>query len=488
MLRLKLHKLSPGHDLIGIELNNNRLKLVQVKTYAHRKEIVNLLARDIGGLSDTDIAKVIRDAVVGLKIKLPTVIHIVPSQAVITKNIEIPSIDDKEIKEIIGLQAGRHTPYSREEIIIDYIDIGTHKHSYTKILLVIVARNLIQKQFEILERAGFKVEHMLLSAEGLARLACEILKLESDDSPRNIVHIDENSTDFTIVFKHKVIFIRSISIGAQLLVAEKEKYQVRFMEELKRSLEAYQSEDIDKIPNAVILTGAVEELKDLEEALNNNFHVPTRIAPYFRNLAVSPELLKSASLFRRLSFLDVIAPLLCWQELKVDLVPEEIKLRIALQEQGKELIKTGILILAIFVLTFSVLISKIYFKGAYLRKLNLKYESLNKETQILETEFAKAGLIKTYLADRGYSLEVLTELYTIASDDLEIGDIRFDSQGKFSIRGTAESMSGVFSFVENLEKSKYFKDVKAKYTTKRKVGLRDLTDFEVVSALSRKDE
>jgi Tfp pilus assembly protein PilN len=93
-------------------------------------------------------------------------------------------------------------------------------------------------------------------------------------------------------------------------------------------------------------------------------------------------------------------------------------------------------------------------------------------------------MIKNYLLKRGFALEVLTELYNIAPLDLELSDISFDEQGKFSIRGTSESMSIVFSFVENLAKSKYFKNVKTKYTTKRKVGIKDFTDFEIICQLN----
>ena len=143
------------------------------------------------------------------------------------------------------------------------------------------------------------------------------------------------------------------------------------------------------------------------------------------------------------------------------------------------LIKTGVLILTNFVLVFFILVTGIYFKGLYLKKINDKYHSLNEEAKKLEGDFDKIGRIKNYLASRGYPLEVLTELYNIVNPEIQLSDVRFDEQGKFSLRGTAESMSAVFTFVEDLEKSKYFKEVKSKYTTKRKEGDKDVTDFEI---------
>jgi len=215
-------------------------------------------------------------------------------------------------------------------------------------------------------------------------------------------------------------------------------------------------------------------------------HLPTRCVPYLRNVLIPEGVLKVVSSARQFSFLNVIASLLACEDMKVDLIPEEIKLSKSLEERGRELIKSGILILTIFVLLFSLLVSSIYFNNAYLKKLNTKYQSLSQEAKELENDISKVSLIRNYLSTRGYSLEILTELYNVTPEDIELSDIRFDGQGKLTIRGTAESMSTVFSFVDNMEKSKYFKEVKAKYTSKRKEGLKDVTDFEIACLLERK--
>jgi len=47
-------------------------------------------------------------------------------------------------------------------------------------------------------------------------------------------------------------------------------------------------------------------------------------------------------------------------------------------------------------------------------------------------------------------------------------------------------MSAIFSFVDEMGKSKYFKDVKTKYTTRRKEGEEDVVDFEIAALWERK--
>jgi len=491
MFGLNFRRLSsaykPGNkERVGIDLAGNNLKLVHIRVSPIKSEVVKILHQNISGLNDDNISELLETFFVQLKLKSLEIVSVIPSHLVITKNIEVPSTDHREIREIINLQAGRHTPYSREEIIVDCIEIGTYKHNYTKILLVIVARSAIKRQIDILNKAGLRSEKVFLSPEGIAWSISNILKLATEELPVAVAHIDEGLTDFSIVFKNKVIFIRSVPIGTQHLATERERYQIRFGEEIKRSLEAYHSEDIEKNPHMLVLTGAVEELKYLGSVLESILNLPVKVMPYFNSLVASDEASKTASTATRLSFLNVIAPLLAWSQLQVNLVPEEIKLKKIVEERGRNLIKTGILILILFVLLFSVFVSKVYFKTAYLNKLNKKYETLNQEVQELQKDFNKSAQIKNYLANRGYSLEVLAELYSIIPADLELNDIRFDEQGKFTIRGVAESMSIVFSFVENMEKSKYFKEVRTKYTTKRKEVSGDVTDFEIGCLLKKK--
>lgn len=490
MIKSKIKKIKnlfsiTQHELVGIDFSGNNLKLAQIRSSRTKSEVVNLLSKDISGLSDEQIAKIIVNALSELKINNPDIVSITPSPLVITKNIEIPSADPKEIRQIVNLQAGRHTPYSREEIIVDFLNVGNYKANYSKILLVIVSRKVAKRQSDILIKAGLEIEKMIFAPEALANSIWRMIKIEPAKQICNVLHIDDEFTDFLIFTNQRLLFIRSIPIGATHLIAERERYQVRFIEEVRRSYETYQSENIEKEPTNFILTGAIQDLANLESALSDNLSLPYRATPYFRDFAFSESALRTAGLAKHLSFLNIIASAISAAEVSINLIPEEVKLKKALEERGRDLIKTGILIISIFILIFSIIISKIYFKSARLKNIDEKYQVLNREAQEIEKKFSKIGMIKNYLVTRGYSLEVLTELYNLSSLDLELNDIRYDQEGKFSIRGTAQSMSVVFTFVESMNKSSYFKDVKTRYTTKRKEDNKDVTDFEITSVLNQ---
>ena len=474
-----------GSEIVGIELGAGFLKLVHFKSSLQKSEILNILSKEITNLSDDDVAKAIKALFAELKAKDPRVVSIIPAQLAITKNIEIPSCDPAEIREIISLQAGRHTPYSREEIIVDYVDLGAFKNSYTKILLVIVARNIVKRHCETLSKAGLKLEKVLFAPEGLALSASRALKLGSENIPVSLVNIDDVSSDFAVIFRSKPLFVRSISIGFQHLSQEhKEVYNKKFIEELKKSLEAYQAEGLEKPPNILLVCGACEELSGLEALLSDNLRLPVKSASYLRNVPLSADILKRP-FAKNISFLNLISCQLAYDGLKIDLTLEEIKLRKAIEERGRELVKTGAFVLANFVLIFLILTGRIYFKALRLKELNARYLPLGQEAKELENKYSKISLIRNSLLNRGYSLEALVELYNVLPKKAYITDIRMDEQGRFSLSGSAESMSVVFAFVDNIEKSRYFKDVKTKHATNRKEGAGEVADFEIAAAVDK---
>lgn len=466
-------------DLVGLEFSGNALKLVWARVFPNKIELAALVHRDLTGASDEDIAKAIREVLGPLNLKSPEIINPCLPGSSITKNIEIPSIDPLEIREIVNLQAARHTPYSREEIIVDYVDIGIYKKSYTKVLLVIVGRNVIKKQLDILERVGTALPKFIFAPEGVAAWLTKIFRIEHQDTPSVVVHVDDFTSDFMIILKGKAIFLRPMPIGVQHLTEEGERYLPKFTEELKGSLEAYSQEGIERTPTALILTGAVDNLGALGPSLSDALQLPVKTLFYFKDLTLTEEASKAASLIKQQSFLSVIAPLMVLAQMKVNLVPEEIKLRRAFEERGKDLIKTGVLVLTLFLLTSIILAAKITFKSAFLRGLKAKYASVHQEAKQLENDFLRVSMIN--LSARGYSLEVLNELYALTPKDIAFSSIVYDGQGKLSLGGTAQSMSTIFSLVDKMEKSKYFKEVKTKYTTRRKEGDQDVVDFEIAA-------
>ncbi len=468
-------------EVVCINFNSDRFKFARTTCLPSKREITDLVIKDIQGLADSDISKVIRSSFKEVGAKNPNVICVLPSQSLMTKNIEVPSRDPKEIEEIITLQSGRYTPYSREEIITDYIDIGVYRQNYTKVLIVVVPRKVIKRHFEILNGAGLEIERISISPEAISLIYPHISRAKTGNGPIGIIHTKDDSTDFTVILKNRTIFIRNFPIGVQHFLAEREKYNEKFTEEVKKSLESYQNEDIERTPNRIVLTGAAEEIENIKPVLDNTLYIPVAVMSYLDRFSIKRDVLNFVSTVKQISFLDIISPLFISDELIINLVPEEVKLKKRLEARGKEIIKMGILIMAVFALVCGILMGNIHLKSTYLEKLTLKYRLTNQEAQGLEKDFSRMQIIRKYSSSRGYPLEVLNELYSVIPPDIYFNNIKFNEE-EFSIKGTSESMSKVFTLVGKMEKSKYFQNVKTKYTTKRKEEDKDFTDFQIICA------
>jgi len=464
--------------LFGIDLSINQSRIIEILSTPTTKELINFVSENIAGLDESAISNKIKEKFLGFKAKKPSVMLILPSHQAITKNIEIPSRDPDEIKEIINLQAGRHTPYAREEIVVDYIEIGTYRKSYTKILLVIVNRSVIKRQIDILEAADLRVNKVLLSCEGIGQY-CWMSATSKVNPLLGILHVDYGYTDFSITLEGRPIFIRNIPVGAHHFLQNKEHYQNIFVEEVRRSLEVYQNEDIESVPANFMLVGAVGRIAEIEYVLQQSLKIPAKILPKNNQMLYLQNGIDFVDVTGEISCFHIAASLVSNKETRIYLVPEEIKVRRNIEEKGKEIVKTGVLIMAIVVFALMIFLTNIYIKTIYLGKISSRYSAIWEEAQNLEKKFVKIKMVRRHLKNRGQALQVLSELYQITPQEIYFYHVSMEGDGKISLKGIADVYSSVYNFVAFLEDSKVFRNVSSKYAGTRREGDKDIVDFEI---------
>jgi Tfp pilus assembly PilM family ATPase len=469
-----------SRDVLGIELDEHHLKIVHLQQKSMRREFSNILVHPVRGLSDDAILLHIRQAVAQWKVADARTFLTVPLSLVITRNIEIPSQDPEEIREIVNLQASRHTPYARAEIIVDMMNLGVVRERYSKILLVIVPKETVNRQIQLIDKAGLKLERVIFPPEAIAIASSKMMGKDAEDGSYGILHMDYAFTSFIVVDSGKIVFVRGIHIGASHLADDPSGTADRFQDELEKSMETYRTDEVGAPPKALLLAGALQNISDFDDLLNETLHVRTKRVPYLDYFHMSESAKTTAGSSKIVSFLNLLAPIAMFDRLKVDLTSEEKKLKIQLERRAREMLKTGILVMILFSLIFVHVTSKISFKRAYLKQITTQYLPVRDGAKQLELMLAKTELVKSYLVSRGNSLKALTELYDVTPLDMRLAEIKYDEASqKFSIKGTSSVMSSVFAFVSDLEKSEIFKNVKAKYVTSRQEAGRDVADFEI---------
>lgn len=477
-------------EYISCLLTEEILKVAQLEISASSSRVENLALCDVKGKSDEEIKGELKSILSGFSLSKgkSKAICVVPPSMTITKNIEIPSIESKEIESIIDLQAGRHTPYSREEIIIGYINFGVYQKNYSKILLVIVNRQVIMRQINLLESVGISAEKVFFAPEVKSGFYTKTMGSLDAQVPIGIVDINSTFTDFTIMLRGIAIACRSIPVGMQHMINEGEEAKKRFVNELKQSVESYQSEDIEQIPQKYILAKKGEMIDELKGLAATALGVTFEIASYADSLVFSDEAKKLIDGNSAESFLDVLAPSFAFEGRQIDFLPEEIKTQRVIEKQSQDGIKFGALIIIFLVLVGAIFMSKIYFKSLLLEKIQKQYEETKKSARSLEKISTKTRIIKAYLESRLVPLEVVKELYRIIPDDIYLKSFLLDEKGNIAIDGTSDSMSQVFALVGTLEDSEFFKGVKTKSTTAKKERGKDVASFEIVFKLESAED
>ena len=467
-------------DILFVCFDETVFKAAHCRFSAAERRLINIVKRDTRDIPEEELSRAVQSTLAEFNLKKPHVIITLPVSSAITKNIEIPSLDPEEIRSIIDLQAGRHTPYPREEILVGYITIGVFQRNYTKVLLVLVNRAVIKKQLALLADVGAKVDKIVFAPEANAHFYAEALHVKEEDVPVGVIDIAGQSTLFLIEFNKTVAMCRNIPVGISQLIKEGPAAKEKLLNELAQSLEAYQSEDINRLPESFVLTSDDVKLKDLQPDLQTRLKANIKIMSYLDLIsAPQPVLLKIVSEYNDDSFLNLLSAMATLEKLQIDLTPDEVKTERAIEEKGRLVFKAIILAIAVLLIASGIFFSKLYFKSLYLERVKAEYVTQRKAALTLERVNQRTRIIKTYVNSRMTSLDVVATLYNLIPDEIYLENVTLEEDGSVNIQGVSESMSRVFNFVTALEDSDLFKGVKTKSTTAKKDRGKDVAAFEL---------
>lgn len=470
-------------NIIAVSLSEDVLKIAEVKGAGTSAKISNLSAQSIAGQSGAALQETLNGALKGMKAKGSQVVYVVPPSMATTKNIEIPSTDPEEIKSIVNLQAGRHTPFSRDEIELGFVNLGVYNSNYTRVLLVIVKRSVLKEHLLVLEQSGLHVSKVVFSPEGVAALYKKSTGLGS--TAAGIIDVDQFSTDIMILSGGKPITTRNIPIGKSHLSADGEQAQQKLITELKQTLEAYKSDDIGEAPGQFFFSENDEQIQGLMSVVKSELSWTVQSLPYLDIVKANKSVIsKLAGDLNVYSFIDVIASAANLRELQVNLMPEEISLQKSVESQGQEVFKVAVMGILVMVLFGAALGIKVYFKNAFYQKIRTEYQGVMEEVAELKRKQEITSIIGNYLDQRMDSLEVLDELYRNIPKEIYLTSIVMEDTGIVNIQGISDAGSVVYSMGTNLEASEFFKSAEVLSTTAKKDRGKDATAFEIEVKLS----
>lgn len=480
----------PDKTVTALEIGKKWLKVVQVDYFKTEKKVCFIDAFEIESLSDDDLIHMVTDLSHRVKIDSENLMISVPYSMALTKNLDLPSTNPLEIEDMVDLQIGKQALYSQDEIIRDYHALSSHMEGYSRILLVIVYREVIQKIFRIIEAAGLSIEKVGFGSEGLLSWGeLAYTRTISIDKSVVLIDIDYDGIDFEVVVNGSPIFSRSLPLSLHDDLVPEQKWQDKFVEEVMRFIYAYQNEVTDKSVETIIISAnsfARQRLR--EDFLREKIGLPVEIIDQLDKISKTDEALESYNNLskKNLSFAGLVGGAFIFGKQSIDLMPQEVKVERNFKERGKDIYRMGIILVFILIIISSLFSGRLYNKERYLNQLNARLSEIKDKADMLENMLRETALIKDRISSRGTSLELIYETHEAVLPEMHLAMLVFDGRDSVILRGESSTMSEVFNFVGRLEKSEYFKNVQTRHTTQRREKDKDVISFEILCPLDVK--
>jgi len=466
---------------VGLEINEHYLKVVVAQSQRLKPpKLFDCAVEPILSLSDEQVIKKITDIFKKWKIKPANLVVSLPRNLVTVRNLHLPSQDRQEITQMINLHIGRVVPFKKEEIVYGYLSLGLDDMGYAKELLAIAHTDIVNRQTRILEKAGLFIDNVNLSSFGIWQWIINQYHSEMNQNDFYLLlDIDSVFTDFIIFSRNNLLFTRNIPIKIKDNLNSNDVTKI--VGEIRQSLVIFQNEEVNKKPTRIYLTGA-SMAGDLSKVIEDELGIPVKLAlnPYVGALVreKNKEIPKDASL------IAVTESVLGASDKVLSFILPEIQIRRTLKEKMRELNILGTLIIYLFTGTVALFLGRLFNEQAYLKKLNVRTQSIKKEMGDLVEQTRKIEFIKGFLRSRRVPLFFLSELQQLVPDEISIDYMSLDEANNITLRGQAIQLSDVFQFVTTLENSKYFKDVATKYTRTKKVRDKEINNFEITFQLT----
>lgn len=474
----------------ALELSGEWLKLAQVEVSAKGKRLLRLIARPV--VPQEEMSQTLVDLFKRGMRSADSIVISIPRNLVTVRNLQLPTTDPHELKEMIGLQAAKQTPYSKEEIIADFQVVRRTPEGYTDVVLITTHRSVSNRCLKILDDFRLKAAGIRLSSHGVLR-SWQLMRGATRDEERGptaVLDIDSNFSDFLVTRSGSVTFTKALSIGSAKLLSEAENEIEKLAEEIQRAVDIYESERVGQGITKLVVTGAEVDLARLIPSLTATLRLPVQRVSLVERLPGAREAMDLPEAQRgSVSFAAVLG--LAWdaESAGIDLTPQEVRIREALEHKGRAIMVMGILSVSILTALTALVSQHVYFKKQYLEQLEGEISRTQQAANDVEALKKRLKIIREAERRENSSLEILSVLHRSTPPEIYLKAIAFEEQSHVVLKGMTQKMSTVFEFVSTLEKLPNFRQVKAKHATRS--GSKDGSDeieFEITCPLAKKNE
>lgn len=493
-LAKSLSRFAPGavaQGLTVLAVDGQWLKLLQVEGPLPARRITKLLVCPVAGVGAEELVKLFREACATEGVAPREVLIANPTHLSTVRLFSLPSTDPREIRDIVELQAEKHTPYAKEEILTDFRLVAREASGYSRVLLIIAHQDVIHRPVRLIEASGWVLERVGCELEGLMNWFQMVRRGAAASGEASlIVEVDASTTTVLVMQRGQPQFHRSLATGAEQLVDDPSHAGERLVGELQRSLESLEAEGASVKIHEVLLTGRVERLGEFRALIEQGLQANVSVLPAWGEGELSETARAAYERLPDVSFASLVG--LAVAPSQINLTPQATKLRQVFEEKARSLVLVGCQAVAALILVSLLVIARAQKEQRYYQKLRGFYEHSAQEAFRVEEALRQTELVKARMRRRGELLGAMATLAKFSPEGIQWQAMTYTQHEQVILKGTSEELPKVYEFVAGLDGLPLFEHVETKRVAKRKSGDRDLSDFEIscpfVVAKTERDE
>jgi Tfp pilus assembly PilM family ATPase len=440
--------------------------------------------------SALNLLSAVQSAVRDVRLKSSEVIACIPRRLASIRILELPSTNPSEIQDMVELQIGKQTPYSRDEIVFDSKILGEVRLGYTRVMLVIVQRGLLSECFGALEDTGFVLEGMTVSTEGVAKYWASLANSHKTGGKTvGVIDIDSSFSDVAVISPdNELLFTRSIMMGANTLLTAEPSELEKFAREVSHSIEMCAEETSGVRPERLVILGAGTQIGRLCEAIKNTAGIPCEMDMSFQELIKLPQsYLTEKTKFSTVSLTAISGFSMVHSPRWFNLIPDSVLIRKKLIRKAHQISNFATMGVTALV-SLSLLVStKLQFKIVEFEALKDTIAKLQPQARMVAEQREIVNLVRKRTNRKFTPANILAVLHPLIPDGIVIETIEMNMEqqpGMVRLTGTAPGAPAVISFVEQLRTAPVFKDASTEGAVTADVTGR--AKFRVVCILGEK--
>jgi type IV pilus assembly protein PilM len=316
--------------MLGIEIGNNTIKLIEVTKKAETIKIEKFSLLDTlrdcvvnGGITHLEpILEVISKELTSKKYKAKKAVVLIQSNQIIIRNAVIDKQPEKVIKQLLAIRPEEYLPVETSQYQIDFKitrefeEAGVNKQ---EILLVAAPNHIVLPMVNLIESLKLTPIKISIPSEALAKaFGAEARIVNHTDGDALIIDIGGKSTTATIVSKGHTVLTRIIEFGVdlvnetiessfvnpneeQLTDQGKNEYENYLKElirpqieynviaELERIIQFYYSRFENSPIRKIYLIGGGANIKGIETYIREALNIQTQGISEFTNVVEKPD-------------------------------------------------------------------------------------------------------------------------------------------------------------------------------------------------------